>query len=43
MSKNAQAIQSNFERMEKACNVESIKENAYKTLRNKDMEKDQRN
>lgn len=41
MSKNAQAIQSNFERMEKACNVESIKENAYKTLRNKDMEKDQ--
>lgn len=43
MSKNAQAIQTNFERMEKACDVSSIKVNADKTLRDKDMEKDQSN
>ncbi|CAO3650291.1 unnamed protein product [Mucor hiemalis] len=41
MSKTAQAIQTNFERMEKACDVSSIKVNADKTLRDKDMEKDQ--
>lgn len=41
MSKNAQAIQSNFERMQQACNVDSIKQTSKKTLRLRDEKSNQ--
>jgi hypothetical protein len=41
MSKNAQAIQTNFGRLQAACDVESIKMNAKLTLQKRDEENNQ--
>ncbi len=43
MSKNAQAIQSNFERLQTSCNVKSIKLNAQKSLKERDEKSNQSN
>lgn len=43
MSKNAQTIQTNFERMQAACDVESIKLNAKKSLQERDEKNNQSN
>jgi hypothetical protein len=41
MSKNAQAIQSNFERMQNACDVDKIKHASKKALRLRDEKNNQ--
>ncbi|KAK4518497.1 RNA export factor gle2 [Mucor velutinosus] len=41
MSKNAQAIQSNFERMQQACDVDRIKQSSRKTLQLRDEKNNQ--
>lgn len=41
MSKNAQAIQTNFERMQVACDIESIKRNARRKIQRQDEQDNQ--